>query len=64
MLDIERKVPALRRAAPRNSRVLDVVVVEPGEWWIGYHRAVRRSERWPGGVIPVRCRSTPCLVRT
>ena len=54
VLDIEREVPALRRAAPRNSRVLDVVVVEPGEWWIGYHQAVRRSERWPGGVIPVR----------
>ena len=43
-----------RRATPRNSRVLDVVVVEPGEWWIGYHRAVRRTERWPGGAIPVR----------
>jgi 23S rRNA (cytidine2498-2'-O)-methyltransferase len=53
-LNIEREVPTLRRAAPRNSRVLDVVVVEPGEWWIGYHQAVRRSERWPGGVIPVR----------
>ena len=34
--------------------MLDVVVVEPNEWWIGYHRAVRRSERWPGGAIPVR----------
>ena len=34
--------------------MLDVVVVAPGEWWIGYHRASRRTERWPGGVIPVR----------
>ncbi len=42
-----------RRAAPHNSMVLDVVIVEPGQWWIGYHRAVRRTERWPGGVIPV-----------
>ncbi len=51
---IEREVPAPRRASLRNSLVLDVVLVEPGEWWIGYHRAVRRNERWPGGVIPVR----------
>jgi 23S rRNA (cytidine2498-2'-O)-methyltransferase len=43
-----------RRATPRNARVLDVVVLEPGEWWIGHHRAVRRHERWPGGSIPVR----------
>ena len=34
--------------------MLDVVVVEPGEWWIGYHRAIRRSQRWPAGAIPVR----------
>jgi 23S rRNA (cytidine2498-2'-O)-methyltransferase len=38
----------------RNNQVLDVVIVEPGEWWVGCHRAVRRNERWPGGVIPVR----------
>jgi 23S rRNA (cytidine2498-2'-O)-methyltransferase len=34
--------------------VLDVVLVEPGEWWIGHHIAVRTVERWPGGAIPVR----------
>jgi 23S rRNA (cytidine2498-2'-O)-methyltransferase len=33
--------------------VLDVVVLAPGEWWIGYHRAVRRHERWAGGAIPI-----------
>jgi 23S rRNA (cytidine2498-2'-O)-methyltransferase len=42
-----------RRAARRNGRVLDVMVLAPGEWWIGYHRAVRRHERWAGGAIPV-----------
>lgn len=51
---VARTIATPRRAAPRNSRVLDVVVVEPGEWWIGYHRAIRRTERWPGGAIPVR----------
>jgi len=42
-----------QRPARRNGRVLDVVVLTPGEWWIGCHRAVRRHERWAGGVIPV-----------
>ena len=45
---------AHRKAAPRNCRVLDVVIVEPTEWWIGYHKAVKTTERWPGGAIPVR----------
>ena len=33
--------------------ILDVVVLEPGQWWIGYHRAVSWPARWPGGAIPV-----------
>jgi 23S rRNA (cytidine2498-2'-O)-methyltransferase len=44
--------PAAMRPARRNGRVLDVIVVAPGEWWIGYHRAVQWHERWPGGAIP------------
>jgi 23S rRNA (cytidine2498-2'-O)-methyltransferase len=49
-----RAAPAGRsRPAPRNALVLDVLVLEPGQWWIGYHRAVRRHERWPGGFVPV-----------
>jgi 23S rRNA (cytidine2498-2'-O)-methyltransferase len=51
---LAREVSVRRKPAPRNSRVLDVVVVEPGEWWIGYHKAVKTAERWPGGAIPVR----------
>lgn len=48
------KPPAERRSpTKRGGLVLDVVVVEPGEWWIGCHRAVTLAERWPGGVIPV-----------
>jgi 23S rRNA (cytidine2498-2'-O)-methyltransferase len=49
-----REMAPHRKPAPRNCRVLDVVVVEPGEWWIGYHKAVKTAERWPGGAIPVR----------
>lgn len=34
----------------RNRWVLDVVIVEPKEWWIGCHRTTRRCDCWPGGV--------------
>lgn len=51
---LAREMTEHRKAAPRNCRVLDVVTVEPGEWWIGYHKAVKTAERWPGGAIPVR----------
>ena len=37
---------ACRRRAERL--VLDVVVVEPGEWWIGYHRAITVSRALAG----------------
>ncbi len=42
------KTAALRA----GQRVLDVVMVEPGEWWFGWH-TIRRGEpwsRWPGGI--------------
>lgn len=38
---------------PIGGVVLDVVLVEPNEWWIGTHRAQTRTERWPGGILPV-----------
>jgi 23S rRNA (cytidine2498-2'-O)-methyltransferase len=42
-----------RRPAPRDGLVLDLAVIAPGEWWLGYHRAVTWPQRWPGGVIPI-----------
>lgn len=45
----EARKPAALRA---GQRVLDVVMVEPGEWWYGWH-TIRRGEpwsRWPGGI--------------
>jgi 23S rRNA (cytidine2498-2'-O)-methyltransferase len=51
---IRRTMARHPKVSPRKSRVLDVVVLEPGEWWIGYHVAVTLAERWPGGAIPVR----------
>jgi 23S rRNA (cytidine2498-2'-O)-methyltransferase len=42
------------RPSARNALMLDIVVIEPGQWWIGYHRAITWPARWPGWVIPVR----------
>ncbi|NOY40567.1 MAG: hypothetical protein GXP26_01845 [Planctomycetes bacterium] len=42
-----------RPPSRRNSWVLDVVLVEPNEWWIGCHRTTRRFDCWPGGVPPL-----------
>ena len=41
-------------AAERGEMVLDCVLVEPGEWWVGYHRAWQPASRWPGGIPPLR----------
>lgn len=40
----------LNETAVADDRVLDVVIVEPGEWWIGWHRADSVERTWPGGV--------------
>lgn len=39
--------PPLARA---GDLVLDCVLVEPDQWWIGYHRAAGWSSRRPGGL--------------
>lgn len=43
---------ALRDAstAPTDGVALDVTLVEPNVWWIGAHKLVSRTDRWPGGV--------------
>lgn len=56
LLEAALAVPSIDAAslAPENCRrnrwVVDVVIVEPGEWWMGCHVAARRSDCWPGGV--------------
>jgi 23S rRNA (cytidine2498-2'-O)-methyltransferase len=51
-------VEKAKQFEPANSAsvgqlVLDCVIVEPNEWWIGYHRASSIQSRWPGGLYPV-----------
>lgn len=35
------------------QNVLDMVLVEPNQWMLGYHRANDIHGRWPGGVQPI-----------
>lgn len=46
-------VPALNAEATSGDNVLDCVLVEPHEWWLGWHRAAAPETRWPGGVPPI-----------
>jgi 23S rRNA (cytidine2498-2'-O)-methyltransferase len=40
----------LNTEVPAGEAVLDCVLVEPHEWWVGWHRAESPETRWPGGV--------------
>jgi 23S rRNA (cytidine2498-2'-O)-methyltransferase len=39
------------RLAAKGARVLDCVLVEADEWWVGWHRATTVETRHPGGLI-------------
>jgi 23S rRNA (cytidine2498-2'-O)-methyltransferase len=41
----------LHRPAKPGETVLDCVLVEPNEWWLGYHQAHAFASRWPGGML-------------
>ena len=41
---------SLNAEVPAGESVLDCVLVEPHEWWLGSHRAESPETRWPGGV--------------
>jgi 23S rRNA (cytidine2498-2'-O)-methyltransferase len=43
-------LPSLNAEVEAGERVLDCVLVEPHEWWVGWHQAESPETRWPGGV--------------
>ncbi|HEY3517564.1 MAG TPA: SAM-dependent methyltransferase [Gammaproteobacteria bacterium] len=45
--------PAVNGVAASGELVLDCVLVERNEWWLGWHRAEAPETRWPGGVPPI-----------
>lgn len=53
-IEAMRPMPESPRPPSRRNRwVLDVVMVEPGEWWVGCHRTARKLDCYPGGVLPL-----------
>jgi 23S rRNA (cytidine2498-2'-O)-methyltransferase len=45
--------PFVNATAAEGELVLDCVLVERHEWWLGWHRAKSPETRWPGGVPPI-----------
>ncbi|MEO1525215.1 MAG: SAM-dependent methyltransferase [Planctomycetota bacterium] len=41
------------QVASPGDRVLDVVLVDPSHWFVGWHTAEDWESRWPGGVQPL-----------
>ncbi len=41
------------RIAQPGDRVLDVVLVDPSDWFVGWHTATTWPSRWPGGIQPI-----------
>jgi 23S rRNA (cytidine2498-2'-O)-methyltransferase len=56
---LAQNLPELGEPVPVNAApaagdlVLDCVLVERREWWLGWHRAASPETRWPGGVPPL-----------
>ncbi len=41
------------QVAKPDEKVFDLILVEPNQWWFGFHFAGTVAGRWPGGVPPV-----------
>ncbi len=41
----------LDEQADPGDWIADCVLVEPNEWWVGFHRAHSVPSRWPGGIL-------------
>ncbi|RMF44127.1 MAG: SAM-dependent methyltransferase [Planctomycetota bacterium] len=47
-------IPCGEGPASMGNRVLDIVLIEPHHWLVGWHTADRLEATWPGGVFPCR----------
>ena len=47
---VARRKLRLNQQVDKSEYVIDVVLVEPNQWWLGYHVASTTAGRWPGGV--------------
>lgn len=39
--------------ARRGDTVLDCILIEPDQWWVGFHQADAIESRWCGGMLPL-----------
>jgi 23S rRNA (cytidine2498-2'-O)-methyltransferase len=52
-LEALRQITTPGHITPRNRWVIDVALIEPGQWFVGCHRTTSRTACWPGGVPPL-----------
>lgn len=50
---------APNRIAQPGARVLDLILVDPADWFVGWHTATKWHSRWPGGVQPIEPQYEP-----
>ncbi len=48
-----RSEPPVVNSPIAIGEIVDVVLVERDEWWLGWHRAETPETRWPGGMPPI-----------
>lgn len=46
------KVP-VNTILSNGAKVLDIIISEPDQWFVGHHTVKATHEQWPGGVPPV-----------
>ena len=61
VLTEENQMPVNGLTQP-DVPVFDVVMVEPNQWWFGFHYATTPALRWPGGV-PLIDHQVDCVSR-
>ncbi|MCC9599074.1 SAM-dependent methyltransferase [Stieleria sp. JC731] len=59
LADTWLRCDAPNRIAEPDARCLDIVLVDPSDWFIGQHVASDWHSRWPGGVQPINPQHEP-----
>ncbi len=50
---LPRNANELLRPARAGELVLDCIILDDQQWWVGYHRASSVPSRYPGGMMPL-----------
>jgi 23S rRNA (cytidine2498-2'-O)-methyltransferase len=51
--DSARPLDDGQQPARPGQWVLDCILLDPGQWWVGYHRVRSVASQWPGGLMPL-----------